>query len=204
MTRQVLKRSYPATMLAVLLTFFLAGQALAYQFDQPYAAGLHPAQSWAPYTGRLQADGRISGGRRITEPLAQSVKWNQTAINWMRSTGGSLSIAFHSSYNGYTGPNGGCDNGWAPMNWAATNMPGGSYTEYYRSCYYQWLSEVRVFGDRTRLAANTSYWAQSRFGDYAVTSDPRVQINVDTYWNSSENYHQKYCIGDNATTAGSC
>lgn len=212
------KHVFGSVLLAVSLSFFVIGQALAWQYDQPYVDGLwglSNGQAWSPYKGgaygfiepRLRGDGGFdSQGKRATQPLAQYVKWNQQAINWMRANSGSVSVTFHSSWNGNTGPTGtgSCSNWWQAVSWASTSMPGASAEVVRRNCGYTFFNEIRIYGDKNQLVADKDYFAQSWYQDTDTANDPKGQFNVDTYWNGSGNYHQKYCIPDNSNTAGGC
>jgi hypothetical protein len=97
MLRQIRKLQFAIVLIFVGVTFFAVGHALAWQYDQPYTSGLYPATSWAPFQGRLRGDGGIdSQGKRSTQPLAQFVRWNQTAINWIQANvivqGGAMAL----------------------------------------------------------------------------------------------------------------
>jgi hypothetical protein len=211
MLQRVRKLQFAVVLMLVGLSFFTAGHAFAWQFDQSYASGLWPATNWAPTQGRLRGDGGIdSQGKRATQPLAQYVRWNQQAINWARDQQqwgpAPVSITFHSNWNGNTGPTGtgSCSNWWRAVNWASTNLPSPTATVYNRNCGYTFANEIRIWGNIFQYAANTDYFAQSWYQDTNTSSDPKGQFNVDTYFGGSANYHQKYCIPDASNVAQPC
>jgi hypothetical protein len=208
MSHQFPKHRFLATLFVVGLTLFTVGQVFAWEYDRPYAVGLYgtsTGKTWSPYQGRLRGDvGYDNANERATQPLAQYVRWNWSAINWMRANNGSISITFHSSFDGNTGPSAGCDNYWYAQYWASTDLPGASATVFPRSCGFTKDSEIRIYGDKYRLYGDVDYFAQSWYKERYNSGEPKGQFNVDTYWGSSENYHQKYCVRDNGYTAVSC
>lgn len=207
MLQQTRKFQFPLVLMVVGVSFFMVGQALAWQFDQPYTAGLWQTTDWAPYQGRLQGNGGIDAqGKRATQPLAQYVRWNQQAIDYIRSSWNSTAITFHSSWNGNTGPtgDGSCSNWWQAVNWASTNLPGSWATVYQRNCSFTWANEIRIGGNASQYLANTDYFAQSWYQETNTSADPKGQFNVDTYNGGSGDFHQKYCIPDSSNIAGSC
>jgi hypothetical protein len=198
------KYRYAAVPIFVALSFAFIGRAYAWETTLNYAAGLAGAggSAWAPGAGNLNGDVWLDPNdnfRRKTQPYG-SQSWNANEMNWIKANSGRLSITFHSSYHGNTGPNT-CDNGWTTINWAGTNQPGGVYTTHPRNCFYNYINEVRISGDKSRMSAGTWYWAQSSFTDDQKHDG---QFNVDTYWDSNENYHQKYCVLALADRPGSC
>jgi hypothetical protein len=192
-------------LLGIALSLFMVGHALAFQYNQPYGS-VWPTKNWSPTAGRLQGSGGIDAqGKRATQPVGNNVTWNAQAIAWMQGNSGTVSITFHSSFDGNTGPSGGCGtNKWAAVSWAASNLPGASATVYKRGCSFTWPNEVRIAANKNNLVANTNYFGQAWYQDTDITNDPKGQFNVDTYWNGSENFHQKYCIPANSNTAGAC
>ncbi len=208
MERRRLSKTVITMSFAVALVMFSLGYAMAWEVDQSYATGTQGqpgAQAWSPFNGRLAGDvGTDAAGFRATQPYAYNVVWNRAALDWAKTNSGVLSITFHSSFDGNTGPFGTCDNEWLVRSWLATNLPASQGTTYNRSCNYTYPSEIRIFGDKMNMVPNQTYWAQSYYRDQSSTLRRKGQFNVDTYWNGSENYHQKYCVDQNSFTAKVC
>lgn len=193
-----------AGLFSVSLAFFFIGQAYAWEHTTAYSSGLRGAggREWAPTSGSLSGDVWLDANdnfRRKTQPYA-SQKWDTTGMNWIKSNSGRLSITFHSSAQGNTGPSG-CGNYWETINWAGTNQPAGIFTIEKRNCVYTYANEVRISGDKAQMSAGTTYWAQASFTDDQKHDG---QFNVDTYWDGQENYHQKYCVLSLADRPGTC
>jgi hypothetical protein len=212
-------RPYLAALLTIVLTLFTAGQAFAWQYDRQYASGLWGSatgKSWSPVNWRdaagvgyprLQANFLIdNANQRATQPYAKNVRWTQQAVDWMRQNSGTISITFHSSLDGNTGPTGTgtCSNWWQAVAWGATNLPGGRSQVVKRNCSFTWANEVRILGDKMQIPAGADYWAQAWFQEVDPNNNPKGQFNVDTYWDGNENYHQKYCIATNGNAAVDC
>jgi hypothetical protein len=205
MNHHLFQNRYTKWLCLVVVMFIVVGQALAWELSANYQAGLWTAgtsKPWQPSAGNLNGtvfNDPNNGLRRTTQPYA-SQQWNDAAMHWIKNTSGRLSITFHSSYHGNTGPTG-CGNYWEQKNWAATNQPAGQYTVHQRNCGFTWYNEIRIFGDKSRMAANTWYWAQAWYHDDGKHDG---QFNVDTYWDSQENYQMKYCVIALADRPGLC
>jgi hypothetical protein len=207
MLRRIRKLRFAMLLMLVGASFFVAGQALAWQFDQPFSSGLYPAKSWAPDSGRLQGSGGIdSQGKRATQPLANNVQWRQAAIDWMRANyQGNPAFVFHSSSAGNPGSSD-CSNWWKAVSWASTNLPGSSASVVSRSCGYTFANELRIFGNQYQMSAGTNYFGQSWYQDTNTSSDPKGVFSIDTSWYSygstSDNFNKNYCIPASSNTAG--
>ncbi len=207
MIRQAIRKRFTIVFLVLTLSCFMAGRALAWQFNGSYG-GVWPTKSWSPVQGTLHADiARDSSGKRLTQPYVYTISWNQQAIDWMRANSGDVAVTFHSSYDGNTGPTGGCSNTWSVYVWSSTNLPGSWFNWYQRNCGYYWPNEGRIYADKNRLIRNTGYYAQGWFYDNSGSSMTRGQFNVDTYWVNSSgnaNFHTKYCVTDFSMIAITC
>jgi hypothetical protein len=203
MIRWFLNKRLTVLAVCMMVSLFSVGRAWAWEYDQGYG-GLG-AKSWSPSGGRLAADvGRDSVGARATQPYAYNIWWSAATVTWIKANAGTVSVTFHSSYAGYTGPSGGCDNKWASEEWLASNLPGVNGHTYWRSCFFGTKSEIRIWPDKNLLVGGRLYWAQSYYKDYSGAAETRGQFNVDTYWDGSENFHQKYCTLDHGFTAIVC
>jgi hypothetical protein len=159
------KHRFVTTLLVIAVLSAFVGQALAWELSANYQAGLYTpgtSKPWQPSAGNLNGDvfnDANNGLRRTTQPYA-SQTWNDAAMQWIKANSGRLSITFHSSSRGDTGP-GDCSNRWEQKSWAATNQPAGMFTTHARNCFYSYTNEIRIFGDKSRMSANTRYWAQA-------------------------------------------
>lgn len=114
MFHRLSKNRYAKVLFVIAVMFTLVGQALAWEISVNYEAGLWvvgTSKPWQPSAGNLNGDvfnDPNNGFRRTTQPYA-SQKWNDAAMQWIKNTSGRLSITFHSSYHGNTGPSG-CSN----------------------------------------------------------------------------------------------
>lgn len=199
------KNRFVTTLLITIVSAVFVGRALAWELSANYQAGLYvpgTLKPWQPNAGNLNGtvfNDANNGMRRTTQPYA-SQTWNDAAMQWIKANSGRLSITFHSSSRGDTGP-GDCGNYWEQKGWAATNQPGGVFSTHPRNCFYTYVNEIRISGDKSRMSANTWYWAQAWYHDDGKHDG---QFNVDTYWDGQENYQMKYCVIALADRPGLC
>jgi hypothetical protein len=110
------KHRFVTTLLVIAVLSAFVGQALAWELSANYQAGLYTpgtSKPWQPSAGNLNGDvfnDANNGLRRTTQPYA-SQTWNDAAMQWIKANSGRLSITFHSSSRGDTGP-GDCSNRW--------------------------------------------------------------------------------------------
>lgn len=176
----------------LLVVSFFASSAYAWQVTQSYQAdtlhGQSNGRNWSPYNGQMSGWIYWQGSQRWAHSEGNYQRWNQTAINWMNSNSGQISMTYH-AFNA----SGGCGN-WTGIAWHWSTLPGNYRSNPLRTCGY---NEVRVIANKGLLTAGNDYASQTVFRDTgAARSNGR--ITADTYWittvTGSENYHQHYCV----------
>jgi len=190
-----------AAFLAFVVLMGMAGIVFAWQYSQPYVwstlYNMPNGQPWSPYQGTLSGDVAPSGSLRQTNPIGSNVAWYPVALDYIRTHGQNVAITFHSF-----DINNGCSS-FKIGSSAGTNLPAPQYLYYNRQCAFQ-PTEGRIYSTNAWLISpNTPYWGQALYTEMFGTSTTQ-KITVDTYYGSSPNWHQTYCIAPYVTVASIC